>query len=67
MADISNGSEEYIDFRFRSKENASYEELGVAELLWPSEDEREFGHGIFVENSLNREAVLQVNVQYNFY
>lgn len=67
MADISNSSEEYIDFLFRSKENASYEELGVAELLWPSEDEREFGHGIFVENSLNREAVFQVNVQYNFY
>ncbi|KAK2554647.1 S-phase kinase-associated protein 2, partial [Acropora cervicornis] len=42
-----------------SKENASYEELGVAELLWPSEDEREFCHGIFVENSLNREAILQ--------
>ncbi|XP_074612509.1 S-phase kinase-associated protein 2-like [Acropora palmata] len=42
-----------------SKENASYEELGVAELLWPSEDERAFCHGIFVENSLNREAILQ--------
>ena len=67
MADFSNGSEGYIDFHFRSKENASYEELGVAELRWPSEDEREFCHGIFVENSLNREAVLQVNVQYNFY
>ena len=67
MADISNGSEEYIDFLFRSKENASYEELGVAELLWPSEDEREFCHGICVENSLNREAILQVNVQYNYY
>lgn len=63
----SNGSEGNVDFLLRSKENASYEELGVAELRWPSEDEREFCHGILVENTLNRESILQVNDRYNYY
>ena len=49
---------------FRSKGNATYKELGVAELQWPGEDEREMSQEIVRVNPLNRHSIVQVNTQF---
>ena len=51
-------------FLCRSKANATYKELGVAELQWPGEDEREMSQEIVRVNPLNRHSILQVNAQF---
>ena len=48
----------------RSKANSTYKELGVAELQWPAEDERELSQEIVRVNPLNRHSILQVNAQF---
>ena len=45
----------------RSKINPTYKELGVAELQWPAEDERELSQEIVRVNPLNRHSIVQVN------
>ena len=44
-----------------SKGNSSYKDLGVAELHWPAEDERELSQEIVRVNPLSRHSILQVN------
>ncbi|KAJ7386610.1 F-box protein of unknown function [Desmophyllum pertusum] len=42
-----------------SKRNSSYKDLGVAELQWPPEDERELSQEIVRVKPLNRHSILQ--------
>lgn len=49
---------------YRSKAISTYKELGVEELQWPAEDERELSQEIIRVNPLNRHSILQVNTQF---
>ena len=49
---------------YRSKAISTYKELGVEELQWPAEDERELSQEIIRVNPLNRHSILQVNPQF---
>ncbi|CAH3191367.1 unnamed protein product, partial [Porites evermanni] len=44
---------------YRSKAISTYKELGVEELQWPAEDERELSQEIIRVNPLNRHSILQ--------
>lgn len=53
-----------ICFSYRSKANLTYGDLGVSELAWPAEDDRELSQEIVRVNPSTRHSILQVNVQF---